>query len=173
METANERFEKIFLATQDKVSRYVLFRVAQIKDAEDIVQEVYLRYYQRVLCKNKEVIEPLSYLIEMSKNELKEYYRFKKNAPALFQDQDMNILENIPDESDLALTVINRHTIDEIWEAVAQLDDIDQKILGGKFRFDMTFREISESSGWPENSVKTRYYRALGQLRKRLKEEDE
>jgi RNA polymerase sigma factor (sigma-70 family) len=172
METANERFEKIFLETNGKISRFVFFRVAQTRDAEDIVQEVYLRFYQRVLCKGKDISNPLSYLIEMSRNELKEYYRFRTNAPVFFQDQELNIIENIADESDVALETINRYTIDEIWEAVKRLDEIDQKILGGKFRFDMTFKEISEASAISENTVKTRYYRALGQLRKWLKEEE-
>jgi RNA polymerase sigma-70 factor (ECF subfamily) len=77
-------------------------------------------------------------------------------------------LENIPDDSDVHTEVINTFTHDVIAREVQSLSDLDQKILAGHVRFEMTFAEMAKQLDLSENTVKTRYYRALKTLRERL-----
>jgi len=157
-------FETIYHATFKALSKHVYFKVAQTSDAEDIVQNVYTNFYHYVHKKGKPIDNVQAYLIQMANNELKTYYQNKTNEPITLDD-DLDILENIPDESDLAMDIIEKFEIEAIAEAIKKLPLIDQKIMGARFRFELTFREISVQLDIPENTVKTRYYRALGQLK--------
>lgn len=161
-------FETIYRQTLASVSKYVLFQVAQVQDAEDIVQDVYLRYYREVILKGKSIENPKAYLLAMAANQLKRYYRFKTRRPIQLNSEELEVLENIPDDQDVHVEIINRFTVDAILLEIMTLSDLDQKILIGHLRFEMTFAELSRELALSENTIKTRYYRALRTLRNRL-----
>lgn len=161
-------FETIYHQTFESVSKYVYFNVAQAHDAEDIVQDVYLRYYREVILKGKSIENPKAYLLAMAANQLKRYYRFKAQRPVQLNSEELEILENIPDDQDVHVEIINRFSVDAILREIMTLSDLDQKILSGHLRFGMTFAELSRELALSENTIKTRYYRALRTLRDRL-----
>lgn len=68
----------------------------------------------------------------------------------------------------MALEAIEKFTVEAITKQILTLDPLDQKILGGRFRYEMTFTEIATAMDISENTVKTRYYRAIQTLRQRL-----
>lgn len=158
-------FTTIYQATFNQVSKYVFFKVAQLSDAEDIVQTVYMNFYQYALKKGKTVDNVQAYLIQMANNELSRYYEDKANQALQFSDDEVNLLENIPDEKDLELDVFNKLEIQTIWSLVLNLSTLDQKILSGRFRFELNFKEIAEILNLSESTIKTRYYRAIEQLK--------
>lgn len=161
-------FESIYRDTFDDISKNVYFQVAQVADAEDIVQEVYLRYYREVILKGKVIENPRAYLMAIAANQLKRYYRFKAQRPIQLNPDENDVLENVADETDLHLEVINRFTVEQITAEIKSLPELDQKILTGHLRFDMTFAELALTLNLSENTVKTRYYRMLRTLRHRL-----
>jgi RNA polymerase sigma-70 factor (ECF subfamily) len=168
---SGQSFETIYRDTFEAVSKNVYFQVAQAADAEDIVQEVYLRYYREVIVKGKVVENPKAYLMAIAANQLKRYYRFKARRPIQLNVDEQEVFENISDETDLNLEVINRFTVEEILQEIKSLSVLDQKILTGHLRFEMTFAELASSLALSENTVKTRYYRMLRTLRQHLDHE--
>lgn len=164
----SELFETIYRATFNTVSKYVYFNAAQLADAQDIVQNVYAHYYHSVIRKDKTVENPQAYLMTMAKNELALYYKDKAVQPIQLDEDAQSAFDNIPDETDLALETIEKFAVEAIYEKIATLDPIDQKILGGRFRYELTFAEIASSMGLSENTVKTRYYRSIQTLKDKL-----
>ncbi|MBL8754562.1 MAG: sigma-70 family RNA polymerase sigma factor [Planctomycetes bacterium] len=61
-----------------------------------------------------------------------------------------------------------RHDPELVQRAVACLDETDRRIVTMKHHDELTFDQIAPAVGMPTNTVKTRYYRALVQLRHRL-----
>ena len=161
-------FESIYAQTYDTLAKYVYFKVPQLADAEDIVQEVYLRYYREVILKRKDVDHPQAYLLTIAANELKRFYAAKGRLAIQLQSDDQDPLENIPDDLDLHLQVINAFAREAVAREVLALTELDQKILSGHLRFEMTFAELAKQLELSENTIKTRYYRALKTLRHRL-----
>jgi len=166
--TEQELFETIYHASYKTLSKFVYFKTSQLADAEDIVQNVYIHYYHSVIKQNKIIDNPLAYLMEMAKNECALYYKDKSNQNDYLSESDLDILENIPSDTDLALETIDKFTIEEIYAKVKTLSELDQKIIGGRFRYELTFAEIADLCELSENTIKTRYYRALNLLRKKL-----
>lgn len=167
-EGMSDSFETIYRETFEAISKYVYFQVSHASDAEDIVSEVYLRYYQDVVRKGKTIENPKAYLMIMATNQLNRFYRFKARRPIQLNTDEHEIFDNIPDDADVHLEVINRFTVEAIAHQIRQLSELDQKILTGHVRFDMTFASSAQELGLSENTVKTRYYRALRTLRSRL-----
>ncbi len=163
-----ELFENIYHATFNTLSRHVFFKVASLEDAQDIVQNVYAHYYVSVIQKNKTIDNPQAYLMSMTTNELALYYKDKANQAILLSDDELNLLENIPDNTDLALEIIDKSTIELIYKQIKNLSILDQKIIGGRFRYDLTFNEIATQLELSENTIKTRYYRAIHTLKEKL-----
>ncbi len=170
--TLSPNFESVYRQTYESIAKYVYFKVPQLVDAEDIVQEVYLRYYREVILKRKFIDHPQAYLLSMAANELKRYYAAKATNPIQLNSDDQDPLENVADETDLHAEAINAFTHEAIQREILTLSAIDQKILAGHVRFEMTFAEIATSLNLSESTVKTRYYRALKTLRHRLEHQE-
>lgn len=162
----NERFETIYRATFNILSKYVYFKVANISDVEDIIQNIYINFYTYIVKKNKEVDNVQSYLIQIANNELTKYYKSKKELPITFSDETNYIIENIQSDINIEHDLLNTFEPIKVFELVKELELIDQKIIGAHFRYEMTFNEIALSLHISENTVKTRYYRALKELKK-------
>ena len=165
-------FESVYNDTYETIAKYVYFKVPQLADAEDIVQEVYVRYYREVILKRKFIDHPQAYLLSIAANELKRFYASKANQPVQLDSTEQNPLENIADDTDVHTEVINTFTQEAIQRELKGLSQADQKILAGHIRFEMTFSELAKVLDLSENTVKTRYYRALMTLRHRLEHQN-
>lgn len=166
----HERFETVYHATFNILSKYVYFKIANISDVEDIIQNIYINFYTYIIQKNKEVDNVQSYLIQIANNELAKYYKSKQELPITFSDETTYIIENIQSDINVEIDVLNTLEPVKVFELVKKLDLIDQKIIGAHFRYEMTFKEIAQSLLISENTVKTRYYRALKELKKLYEE---
>lgn len=171
MNDRHDDFEKIYRDTFLALSKYLLFRVAQVSDMEDLLQNVYADFYCKVLLSAKAIDDNTAYLTQMANNELKRYYRWKKKAPlTLVDDEDSSWVANIPDPSDSDLQAIERCTSEWIDAALKRLELPLQQILIAKIKMDLTFSQIAQQMGVNENTVKARYYRALARIRKEMGE---
>lgn len=157
----HEQFDTIYHATFSQLSKYVYFKLANLNDVEDLIQNIYIDFYQYIIKKNKKVENVQSYLMQMANNEISKYYQSKKEQPILISEESTYLIDNIQDDVDLEFDILNQFESDLIYQLVKKLDVIDQKIIGGHFRFDMTFKEIALSLNTSENTIKTRYYRSL------------
>lgn len=162
-----EEFETIYRATFNSISKQVYFKVAKIEDAEDIVQEVYLDFYKYIIAKNKKVDNVQAYLIQMSNNKLSHYYKDK--TVEFTVEDDQTLFNNIEEPSNLEFDILEKISLDEIWDAVKTLSDIDQHILIDYYRFGYNFREISERYRMPESTIKSRCTNAIKQLKEILR----
>lgn len=163
-------FEKIYATTYPALSRYVFFKVANTSDMEDILQNVYVDYYFDVLHKGKDIENPEAYLIKMANHKCGAYFR--KESRVITLDEEDDWAQMIPSEDDTALDAIQHATSREIWETVATLPEVDQRILIARFRFELSFPEIAQELGMEETKIKARFYRAMDKIRRKLNVEE-
>ena len=168
MKRQNDLFETVCHASFKTLSKFVYFKTAQLADAEDIVQNVYASYYRYVITPNKTVENPVAYLLELAKNELAAYYKDKATTKENTLEAQEDIFDSIPSDTDLALETIEKFTVEAIYAQVKTLSQLDQKIIAGRFRYELTFAEIAKQVDLSENTIKTRYYRAIQTLKDKL-----
>jgi len=162
-----ETFESVYRATFSSISKQVFFKVAKIEDAQDIVQEVYMDFYQYIIEKGKTVDNVQAYLMQIANNKLAHYYKDK--TVEFTVEDDQALFNNISDPIDLEEDVLERISLDEIWQEVLTLSEIDQHILIDYYRFGFNFREISERYNMPESTIKSRCQNAIHLLQDKFK----
>lgn len=165
-----DEFEELYRDTFPTVSKFIFFKIPNKQDVEDLVQSVYTDFYRVLVEKNQRPDNIMAYLMTMAKSEIAHYYRDREAFGMQVSNQEQDPFEQIPDDHDEALAAIERSTIDVIYAEIGKLSEIDQKILVGHFKYFMTFAELAKQLDLSENTVKTRYYRAIAGLRDRLAE---
>lgn len=169
MKYTPEDFNAIYHATFPQVSKFVHFKVADLEDAQEIVQNVYLDFY-RYICKNDKPVDNVSaYLISMAKNELTRYYKTRSETPYVLDEEDNMMLDQIPDDQDLELEVLNSLSTQEIWAVIETMPKLDKQILIAHYRFDLPFSEIARSLNMPGSTVRSRHQAAIETIKSKIK----
>ena len=78
-ENNEEYFNRVYNETCRSVSRFVVSKCGNMEDAEDIIQNVYTRFFKRISEKGHEDIEsPEAFLINIAKFECRTYFSDRK-----------------------------------------------------------------------------------------------
>ena len=150
--------ESIIVREQDMLFRFAYMRVGRRADAEDIVQDVFLKLF-RSSESLKSVRNVKHYLIRSISNACKDFHRRKQDILPLekaeremVSDDDLKMYEEY-----LRITVLARTLPQE------QREVLYMKCIDG-----LKFREISDILDIPEATVKSRYRYAIQAIQKQL-----
>jgi RNA polymerase sigma-70 factor, ECF subfamily len=161
-------FAELYDACGDGLYRYATARLRSTDAAADVIQSAFLRAVKSRR-RFRKVESPTAYLFQIVRNEtIRASARLKRGECQARPDSfEVNAIEN-------AFTVQNSTTVEDaeaLAAAVAQLDALDQEIIGLKLQANLTFAEIAAVLDRPQGTIATRYRRALETLRVKLKKE--
>ena len=150
--------ESIIVREQDMLFRFAYMRVGRRADAEDIVQDVFLKLF-RSSENQKSVRNVKHYLIRSISNACKDFHRRK---------QDILPLEKAEREmvSDDELKMYEEYL--RITALASTLPPEQREVLYMKCIDGLKFREISDILDIPEATVKSRYRYAIQGIQKQL-----
>ena len=150
--------ESIIVREQDMLFRFAYMRVGRRTDAEDIVQDVFLKLFRSSESLSS-VRNVKHYLIRSISNACKDFHRRKQDILPLekaeremVSDDDLKMYEEY-----LRITVLARTLPQE------QREVLYMKCIDG-----LKFREISDILVIPEATVKSRYRYAIQAIQKQL-----
>jgi RNA polymerase sigma-70 factor, ECF subfamily len=170
MSYTEEDFETLYRATVTQVSKHVFFKVQNLEDAQDLVQDLYYALYRHMQQCQEKIENPQAYLIQMANNALTSYYHSKLRRPVTLIEDDMNLIESIPDDFELEIEVLNKVTSETLWDEITTLPELDQTLLVARYRYEMSYNDISKIYELPESTIKSRVYNALETLKKKFLE---
>lgn len=152
----------------DALFRYFSFRVADRATAEDLTSDVFARFLKAIRDKNAPPNTIRGWLYGAANLVLKEHYRWKKKTSA------ESLSDYMPDNETLAPeeNVAQRWQKAELRDAISQLTEDQQQILGLRFGYNMPIREVAETVNKSEGSVKMLQVRAIAALARQLGSED-
>jgi RNA polymerase sigma-70 factor (ECF subfamily) len=157
-----EGFERLVEVFKNRLVRYVFRRFGNLKDAEDVAQEVFVRAYaDRV--RRQTVASVSAYLYRMAANLCTDQLRRSKLAGLpLDKAQAANISCPNPDGFQAAAAAEEITRIEALLDRVTpqQAEVIRLRILD-----DLGPREIAKMLGWRESTVKSRLRHGLEKLR--------
>ena len=96
-------FNRVYDETVNALTRFVISKCGNILDAEDILQNVYARFYQRISKKGWEDIENAeAFIVNIAKFECKTYYgtlkkHSKTDSFSEFSEEKMVAVEALPE----------------------------------------------------------------------------
>ncbi len=174
----NEFMLKIIDRERGRLKNYIRRRVSNDEDAEDILQDVFYQFVNLMQLENIE--KAASWLFKVAGNRITDWYR--KRRPVSFeslrrkQDDDDPFfplfLEDLlydPQEDPDKLFI--RSTVWPLLaDALEELPDEQRDVFVMHELQDLSFKEISEITAAPVNTLITRKRYAILFLRERLKE---
>ena len=160
-----EKLERLYFLYEQKMYRIAYSIVHDVEQAEDIVQESFLKIFTR-LEKIQDVhsIETKHWILRIVKNEAIDHYRKNKKRYELFR--------SVTDDSDSV--EYSNHTSDEIQQMMEEeyIQDILEKlpekykeILQFRIFYELSTEETAKILGIREDAVRKRYARAKEQVR--------
>jgi len=174
METPSERlaqgvhaaFAELYDACADQVHHYLVVRLGSRADADDVLQETFLRLV-RSRAKLREVENLVAYVFKVARNEA---LRFSERPSRESTKLGTLAGEELFCEA-VGRDVQARETAEWVAESLAQLDPALRELVELKVYCGLTLLEISDITGLPQGTVATRYRRALETMRSRMMKE--
>ena len=169
-------FDAVYAETIGSVSRFVVSHAARFQDTEDIVQNVYTRFYKRISEKGYADIESTeAFLINIAKFECCSMFagfRRRKDRDIILSDideeqsaaieaemsRDQKLLEDI-----MADKILARQIFDDIMSG----DEMTGRIFYLHFVCDMKLEEVANRLDIKLSTVKTKLYRTIEKQKKK------
>lgn len=156
-----ESFKASFTEYGDAIFRFCLMKVSDVARAEDMTQEVFMRYWQS-LRTGKEMTNTRSFLYTIANNLAKDWYKRKKAESLdarMEQGYDPATREPSPE-----LMASYR----EVIEGTAHLSEEDREVLLFTYVEGLNPKDIASIMGGTPNTISVRLNRAMKRLQKLL-----
>ena len=160
MESRDAYFDEVYRQHAADVKRFVVVRIRSVSDMEDIVQEVWKRFYERTALLRPQ--EPYRYLIKIAKGEL--YHRYRNQSRR--NEREEPLTETIPDmQAPFEPALLDRMEAASVWQIVKREPLLSYQTFVLYYGFDQSLRQIAGALHISEDAVKARLYRTRERIR--------
>jgi RNA polymerase sigma-70 factor (ECF subfamily) len=162
-----DAFGELYTLHQDAIYRYVYFRLADSKDAEDLTEQTFLNAWEAV-ADYDDLGKPFaSWLYRIAHNLVIDFYRQNKKKSYLFNEvQENSIYQS---EKSALQHVIENEEIEFLARAIAQLTEDQQQVVILRFVEGLSHSEVAEILEKNEGACRMIQYRALSALHQIMK----
>jgi RNA polymerase sigma-70 factor (ECF subfamily) len=152
----------------DRVYGFVRSRVADVRDAEELTETVFLKAWQALPSYERRGLPFSAWLFRIARNALVDGHRRASRDPVFAEEAEAESLasaERIDDE------VLRRLDAERVREAVASLTEEQSAVVTMRFLWGLSLRDAAAVMERTEGAVKALQHRALRTLARRLAEE--
>lgn len=164
-------FGAVYEGCFNPIYRYILIRVRNRPEAEDLAQTVFLKAFASLKSFEERAATPMSYLFKIARNAVIDHW--KKRKERVFSDMgdeedNENSFNPAGDDSPVRRAEESERSR-AIKKAILGLTEEQQSALTMRFVNDLTTKEIAEAMGKKEPTVRQLQCRALRALKEKLK----
>ena len=153
-------FDELVRRYTKPLTEFMAFRTGTIQDAEDIIQETFLRAYLNL--KSFKTEYPLkNWLFTIAYRLLVSRYRKKK--PSQLNEEFARTIAARPEE-----TAESESKIHWLWKLVGQMSPEDHDVLWLRYKQDMGIDEIAAVTGKNKIAVRVQLHRARKRLARQV-----
>ena len=161
-------FEALVLRYSRPIYNFAFRFVGNREDAYDIAQATFLQVYTHLAgIRLDHALRP--WLFQIARNKALDVLRNRRQvvfSDVARDDEGSSVVELVPDGDPLPEAVVEHADLQRILsEAIAGLPPKYREVVALRYTTDLTFKEIGEALGLPENTVKTLFQRAKSRLR--------
>ena len=166
-----KRFETTYKKQRNTLLNYIRSKVSNFEEAEDILQDV---FYQALRSSN--TTEPINnimgWLYSIAKNKIIDWYRKKKNKTLSLHekiDDDLTLEDLLADSGiHVEQEFLRSLVLDAIYKSIDELPAKQRDVFIKREFKSMSYKEISEKTGIPINTLLSQKRYANLFLQKRL-----
>lgn len=150
----------------DLVHSYIYRTTTDYNIAYDITQEVFIKMMKKLNTFNLEDGKFQSWLLKIAVNTTKDYFKSKTFKQ---RKENYDIEEHqIDDKSNVIEIISKKEEAIKIKEAVGKLPNLQREAILLKYYNDLKIKEISDITGDNENTIKSRLFNGIKNLKKLL-----
>ncbi len=148
------------------VYRLAVRMLGQGSDADDACQEVFMRIHRSF--NTYDPTRPLApWVARITYNVcLRKLGKVSDKLTSPTDPQEFQLADSLSPSPEEQLA--GKETAELVWDTLEQLPVQDRALMSLRYQEGMSEAEVSEATGMPVNTVKTRLHRARGKMKKKL-----
>jgi len=163
-------FEKLYNECYEPILRFIAFRVPAQDDAEDLAQQVFIRFYNNLQNWKDQGYSPLAYVFTVARSVVADYWRANKNRKVENSEEILPLLVDTGSRpEDIAQS---KEATKEIIQAIQRLPDNYQEVIALRLINGLTNPEIAKIIKKSEVATRKLYSRGIQKLQIELKKEE-
>jgi RNA polymerase sigma-70 factor (ECF subfamily) len=164
-------FEALVTRYSRPIYNFAYRFVGNADDANDVAQTVFLQVFTHL--HNARLDQSLKpWLFQIARNKAIDVLRARRQtvfSELVYDEDDLSPVEQIPDREPLPDAITEHADLQRILgEAIQCLPPKYREVVAMRYATDLTFKEMGDALGLPENTVKTLFQRAKSRLREAL-----
>jgi len=159
-----EAFGRLYDYYLPAIYRFILLKVSQREEAEDLTHQVFLKAWQNISGFSARGFPFSSWLYRIARNIVIDHYR--KGRPVISIDEEL-VVEQLILRPDIT-ALDDRQDITLIMGSLKELKDIERDIVIMRFVEDLSIKEVAIIVNKSEGAIKVIQHRALNKIREIL-----
>ena len=160
-----EAFEQLYEANFDRIYRYLLLKVRNRADAEDMTQQVFLKALESIGSFRWRGVPFSAWLFRIARNQAVDYFRKKGKQMTLPLDEARSVTTADFDPVALAEQKLR---IEQLATACQSLSEAQREVISLRFAGGLSVAETAKAMGKSEGAVKVSQHDAIAKLRRIL-----
>jgi RNA polymerase sigma-70 factor (ECF subfamily) len=160
----HEAFAQLYEAHFDKIFRYVVLKIRNQTEAEDMTQQVFVKAYESIGSYQNQGVPFTAWLFRIAHNQMVDYVRKSAKQQTTWLDEDMPIR----DDSDLEGEVETKIEMEKVVLAAKNLTKAQQEVISLRFAGGLSITEAAKTMRKSEGAIKALQHSAILALRKTL-----
>jgi RNA polymerase sigma-70 factor (ECF subfamily) len=160
----SQAFAQLYEAYFDKIYRYILLRVRNEAEAEDLTQQVFMKVLQSISTYKAKGLPFSSWVYRIAHNQVVDFLR-QRNKKATVDIEGLSLVSPGEDPQHRLESELD---IEQLKEATRQLTAAQQEVLSLRFAGELSIAECAQIMGKSEGAIKALQHAAVQSLRKVL-----
>ena len=159
-----EAFAQLYESHFDKIFRYVVLKIRNQAEAEDMAQQVFIKAYESIGSYQSQGVPFTAWLFRIAHNQMVDYVRKQSKKQTVPLDESLQI----KDDSDVEHEVEVKIEMEKVVLATAKLTKAQREVISLRFAGGLSITEAAKTMKKSEGAIKALQHSAILALRKTL-----
>ncbi|HEY90666.1 MAG TPA: sigma-70 family RNA polymerase sigma factor [Dehalococcoidia bacterium] len=158
-----EAFTELYEAYFDKLYRYVVVRIGNKAEAEDMTQQVFVRAYKSISSFRWKGVPFSAWLFRIAHNLVVDFFRKESKRPTVPLEESLLVSDEDPRQA-----IEQQMDIERVMTATRKLTAAQREVVSLRFAGGLTIAEVARTMGKSEGAVNALQHSAIAALRRIL-----
>jgi len=164
-----EAFAQLYEKYFDQIYRYILLKIGDAHEAEDITQQVFLKALKAInTYKWKDGVPFSAWLYRIAHNQVVDHLRRKSRRPTCPLDDV--VLHTTELDSSIHDDIEARYDLERLMVAIDKLTPLQREVVALRFTSELPIADVARIMGKSEGAVKALQHSAIQALRRIMNE---
>ena len=160
-----EAFSQLYESHFDRIYRYVVIKIGNRVEAEDMTQQVFVRAYESIGSYKQQGVPFSAWLFRIAHNQMVDFIRKQSKRPTVQLDESLPVMSDSNPQQEAEL----RLNIEQVAVAARQLTKAQREVISLRFAGGQSIAEVARTMSKSEGAIKALQHSAIQALRKTLK----